>query len=112
METAVFKPTQFRVWMIVSPPGPPAYVEVTTLRDVCTVFDTLVAIRQNLEERDLPVWFDDVSGLEVKGREDWEDFYDTDGEDIEHYYSLWSDSGEIIDPSVFDLKLEGIVGDY
>ena len=103
---------KFRAWMIPNCPGKPATVEVTTLRDVMIVFDTLVAIRINLEERDLPVWEDDVSGLECFNpeSEEWDEFYDKDGEDIEYYYSIWSDEDQINDPQIFDQKLEDIVG--
>ena len=110
MGTAVFKPTQFRVWMIPSVPGEPATVPVTTINEACIALDTLVAIRENLEERNLPVWYDDVSGVEVRNSEDeWDEFYDEDGEDFEYYYHLHT---ETPDDDRLKQKLEDIVGGY
>lgn len=84
---------KFRVWMILDVPGEPIYIPVTTLKDACLVLDTMVAIRRNLEERELPVWTDDVSGVEFSiDGDDWEDFYDTDGDDFEKYYDTWTES--------------------
>lgn len=104
---------KFRAWIIPNCPGKPATIEVKTIRDVMIVFDTLIAIRTNLEDRNLPVWYDEVSGLEVYNEEskEWEDFYDKDGEDIDHYYDIWSDETEIYDPQIFEVPLEEILGE-
>lgn len=109
-------PTKFRAWVITSPPGKPATVEVKTLRDVMIVLETLIALRTNLEDRNLPVWNVDVSGLEVfvpDAEEDlkWQEFYDADGEDIEHYWEMWTNPESKDDP-VFDKKLTELVEEY
>ena len=104
------KPTEFRVWLVISPPGEAIHIDVTTIREACLVLDTMVAIRINLENRDLPVWESDVSGLEVKDSEgDWVEFYDSEGEDFESYYSLWTDDS--VDKGFVNQNLVDIVGD-
>lgn len=107
---ATFTPKEFRVWMIPSVPGEPATVTVTTVNEACIALDTLVAIRENLEKRDLPVWHDDVSGVEFKNEEgEWEEFYDEDGEDFEYYWNLHHDCPE---DAHLQQKLADTIGVY
>ena len=105
------KPTEFRVWFLIEPPGEPIYIDVRTIRDACLVLDTIVAVRINLENRDLPTWDVDVSGVEVKDSDgEWVDFYDSQGDDFEEYYHLWND--DTVDKGFANGELADVVGEY
>ena len=109
------KPTKFRVWFIASPPGEPATIEVNTMQEAILAINSMVALRINLEERVLPVWYDDVSGLEayVPGDEEveWQEFYDEEGEDFEYYYSNYEEI-QMQNPSKLTKPLTDIIGEY
>lgn len=106
---------KFRVWMILDPPSKPITIEVETIREVCIVFDTMVAIRNDLNYRDLFICDADVSGLEYEdlGSNDeetgWSEFFDKDGNDIEYYYDLWTCQYQNSKPEIFNQRLEDIV---
>ena len=84
--------TDFRVWMIVSPPGEPVTIPVGTIAEAIAALNSLVALREHLGKRFNISWEDDVSGLEYQDFEgDWIEFRDLKGEDIEYYYSNYEE---------------------
>ena len=72
------KEGQLRVWWIQNPPSEPEYHEVASIEEAIRVLDKLE--RSDLENE--AVWCN-AGGLEVFEDNQWSEFYDSHGQDID-----------------------------
>ena len=98
---------KYRVWIIINPPDQPIYISVNTMNEVIVALKTLAVIG-NHKDIDKAM-FANVSGLEVYDAENdfWEEWYDCNGEDIEHYWQQAESDDDLTFKSFELLESEG-----
>ena len=95
---------KFRLWVNYCQGNGNYYIPVDTLLQVIIAFQMLATTGQEFEE------MCNASGLEVFNEEenDWEEFYDNDGNSIDDYYNS-IDSSEYQGVLQYDVPLENLM---
>lgn len=99
--------SKYQVWIILNPPNSPIRIKVTNMNEVMRTFEALAAIGNDKTMKD--AMFANCSGLEVwdNEAEDFEEWYDANGEDVEFYWQKFQDCSTIFTQSFEQLEKEG-----
>ena len=85
---------QFEVWNVINPPNEAARYPVSSPQDAAALINSLAAAQLKR-----PWVVSNAFGLEVFRDGDWEEWYDEDGNDIDHYCDLlWEALREGVKP--------------
>jgi len=78
---------KLRVWWIPQVPGTPFHVEVKDIEQAIFLMRVLADYDKFQFENNIKPDYSNAGGLEIFNEEDqeWEDWYDNDGEDIDQY---------------------------
>jgi hypothetical protein len=77
-----------RVWWIPQVPGKSFYVRISSPQEAKKILDVLANYDQFQLDHKIKPDYSNAGGLEVFNGEDWEDWQDQDGDDIEHTKTL------------------------
>lgn len=78
------KKGDLRIWWVPQVPGEPFHVDVATAAEARLLLDTLARYDQFQFDNNIKPDYSNAGGLEVFEDGEWCDWYDADGDDIDH----------------------------